>query len=225
MPKSSRKTIKRKRTKRRARKAMFGGYIKRKKPLALKQHNFCERHSSTTALQIGTDAAPGSGMFKQFSIDQIRNASQYMSLFEYYRIDKVVVKFRYKGPGLQTYSGSGDVILHNEQNPVLYIKRDHNDVDSETLNVMKDSMRCKALRFTNNKPEITITLKPAIQTEAYKSALATTYIPKWGQWLSTSDPTVPHYGLKAHCIGPNNTAENGNLDVEFITYFSVKNNE
>lgn len=86
-------------------------------------------------------------------------------------------------------------------------------------------MKTKSYVFTNNKSEFTITLKPAIQTEAYKSALASTYVPKWGQWLSTDDPTVPHYGLKAHCIGPDNTAENGNLDIEYIIYFSCKNNE
>lgn len=188
-------------------------------------HNFCERHQATVSLGIGTDSAPGSGLQKTFSLDQVRNASSYTALFEYYRIDKVIVKFRYKGPGTQAYSNTTDVILHNEQNPVLYFKVDHNDVDADSLSVMKDSMKTKAHVFRNNESEFVIQLKPAIQTEAYKSALATTYIPKWGQWLSCDDPTVPHYGLKAIAIGPDNTQTNGALDIEFITYFSCKNNE
>lgn len=196
-----------------------------KVPLALKQHNFCERNVATVSLGIGTDASPGNGLQRSFSLDQIRNASQYTALFEYYRIDKVVVKFRYKSAGVQAYSNTTDVILHNEQNPVLYFKVDHNDVDQDSLSVLKDSMKTKAHVFTNDKSEFVITLKPAIQSEAYKSALTTTYIPKWGQWLSTEDPTVPHYGLKAIAVGPNNTQSNGALDIEFITYFSMKNNE
>lgn len=198
---------------------------RRKVPLALKPHNFCERHTATESLGIGTDASPGTGLQKSFNIGQIRNSSSYMDLFEYYKIDKVVVKFRYKGPGTQAYSNTTDVVLHNEQNPILYFKVDHNDVDADGLGVMKDSMKTKAHVFTNNNSEFTITLKPAVQTEAYKSALATTYMPKWQQWLSTEDTTVPHYGLKAYCIGPNNTQSNGALDIEYITYFSVKNNE
>ena len=138
-------------------------YGRIRRPLALKTHNFCERHSATNSLQIGTDSAPGSGLQKQFDLSQIRNSSQYMSLFEYYRIDKVVVKFRYKGPGVQAYSNTSDVVLHNEQNPLLYFKVDHNDISADSLSVLKDSMKTKSYVFTNDKSEFTITLKPAIQ--------------------------------------------------------------
>jgi hypothetical protein len=116
--------------------------------------------------------------------------------------------------------------IKNEINPVLYFKVDHNDINSDTLATMKESMRTKEHQFTNSRPNFTITLKPAIQAEAYKTALTTAYRPRWGQWLSTSDDTVPHYGLKVYAVaGLANNANMGSIEVTTKIYFSCKCNE
>ena len=90
----------------------------------------------------------------------------------------------------------------NETNPVVWFKIDHNDVNAVALSDMKSSTRTKEIQFTNNRPKIQIVLKPAIREEAYKSSIASTYVPKWGQYLTTQDPTVPHYGIKIYATGP-----------------------
>lgn len=166
------------------------------------------------------------GLFKSFNLDDINGASSYKNLFEYYRIDKVVVTFRYKSTGAQARNDPSGFPRVNEVNPLLYFKVDHNDIDSDSLLLMRQSMKTKEKQLSNDKPEFTITLKPAVQAEAYKSSIATTYIPKWGQWLSTDDGTVPHYGLKAYATAYSDSSiDAGQIVVSFKYYISFKNNE
>lgn len=194
---------------------------KRKTPLALIQHQFVERGYADGTIVINTEA--NSTMFaKTFSLDDIMQSSSYTDIFEMYRIDKVVVTFRYKQINNAT-EASGRA--QNEVNPLLYFKVDHDDVTAQTVPQLKESSKTREHQFSNDKPNFTITLKPAIQMEAYKTSLTSAYAPKWGQWLRTVDNTVPHYGLKAHCIAYKDAAWNpGSLSVEYKYYVSFKNN-
>jgi len=205
-----------------------------RRPLALKPHQFVERCVAQEIIVANESAAVG--LFRNFTLTQINQVAHYQALFEYYRIDKVVVEFRYKGAETPAYTSvpagsSGTIAAYNmeilnEINPVLYFKVDHNDVTADTLATLKESMRTKEHQFSNNKPNFTITLKPAIQAEAYKTALSTAYIPKWGQWLSTLDDSVPHYGLKVYCVaGAGNNPNMGKIEVQSKIYFSTKCNE
>ena len=205
-----------------------------RKPLALQSHSFVER--TAASVMVVANESTATGLFQPFTLDQCLQASSYKDLFEYYKIDKVIVEFRYKGAQTPAYvtvpaSSSGTqasyaMEINNEINPILYFKVDHNDIAADSLNDMKESMKTREHQFTNDKPNFTISLKPAVQTEAYKSAITTTYIPKWGQWLSTADGSVPHYGLKAYCVaGMSNNPNMGKIEVQYKIYFTCKNNE
>ena len=197
-----------------------------RKPLALKPHTFVERFTSSDNLVVNT-AATATGLFKSFNLDQIRQVASYKDLFEYYTIHKVVVEFRYKSIGnIATLGAVTSINPVNEVNPVLYFKVDHNDVSSDTLEVMKESCKTREHQFSSNKPNFSIQIKPAVLSEAYKSSIATTYVPKWGQQLSTADGTVPHYGLKCYAVGyaDSNTTP-GSIQVSYKMYFTMKNNE
>lgn len=186
-----------------------------------------ERAVAEHTMVIDTEAA--STMFGEtFSLSKIRQAATYAAIFEFYRIDKIVATFRYKA----TASPAGSVGpaqnagAVNEANPLLYFKVDHNDIATQSVADMKDSMKTRTFQFTNDKPEFSIQLKPAIQDEMYRSSVTTAYTPKWGQWIPTADPSVPHYGLKAHaCAFRNANWDPGNLVVSFKYYISFKNNE
>lgn len=226
MPRTSRKRKLRKALSRaiKKRRSMKSRLPRRRIPLALKPHSFVERKVTDLVMSCDTEGS-ATGMFKSFTLDDCNNASQYKSLFEYYRIDKVVVTFRYKchsAANLNTTVGQRP----NEINPLLYFKVDHNDINADSLLLMRQSMKTKEKMLTNNQPEFTIQLKPAIQTEGYKSALASTYMPKWGQWISTDDSSVPHYGLKAYAIAFRDANTNpADIQVSFKYYVSFKNNE
>lgn len=199
------------------------------KPLALKTHNFVERTNAQTLTVANESSAVG--LFRDFSFSQCLQVANYAALFEYYKINKVVVEFRYKGAETPAYTTiNGTTVqnneIKNEINPVLYFKVDHNDVTADTLDTLKKSMKTREYQLTNNNPNFTITFKPAIQAEAYKTAISTAYMPKWNQWLATTDDTVPHYGLKVYAVaGKGNNANMGKIEVQTKIYFSVKNNE
>ncbi len=196
----------------------------KKAPLALQKHSFCERVIEEENLPIN-----GAGLFKSFAFQDIYNSTSYQKLFEYYTLDKVICTLRYKAAlnpelAIHNVSGSSSTMTVNESNPVVWFKVDHNDVSADTLDVMKSSMRTKEIQFTNDKPKIDIVLKPAILSESYKSSIASTYVPKWGQKLTTLDPSVPHYGLKMYATGQ--AAQTyGGIVVSFKYYFTCKNNE
>jgi len=195
----------------------------RRKQLALKKHAFCERAENEREITINTEAS-ATGVFESFTLSKMRQQAEYCALFEFYRIDKVVATFRYKG-GIAQIAVDNDYTT-NEVNPLLYFKVDHNDEVADSLSTMKDSLKTKTHMFTNDKPEFSIQLKPAIQMEMFKSTLTTAYTPKWGQWIPTRDPTVPHYGLKTYAIAFKSASYNpGTIAVSFKYYVSFKNNE
>lgn len=198
--------------------------IPRRVPLARQSHSFCERVIEQDNLPIN-----GAGFFKTFQLADIYNSTSYQKLFEYYKIDKVIVTLRYKAAlnpelALHNVSGSSSTMTVNESNPVIYFKVDHNDIAADTLDQMKASSRTKEIQFTNNRPTLDIVLKPAIQEEAYKSTVASTYVPKWGQYLTTNDPSVPHYGLKMYATGQA-AQQYGGIEVSKKIYFTCKNND
>ena len=200
-----------------------------KRPLALKPHSFVERCTAQELIVANESAAVG--LFRNFSLSQCLQVAHYQALFEYYKINKVVVEFRYKGaetPAYTTINGTGtqNNEIINEINPVLYFKVDHNDVTADSLAKLKESGRTREKQLSNNSPNFTITLKPAVQAEAYKTAITTAYRPKWGQWLSTNDDTVPHYGLKCYAVaGAGNSPNMGKIEVQTKIYFTCKCNE
>lgn len=199
--------------------------FRRRKPLALKQHAFVERAINAQTLTVNTEAA-ASGVFESFMLSKMKQQSDYCNIFEFYRIDKVVATFRYKGGAATQAATSTSVRSWNEVNPLLYFKVDHNDITADSLDTLKDSMKTKTHMLTNDKPEFSIQLKPAIQSEMYKSTVTTAYTPKWGQWIPTNDPSVPHYGLKMYAIAFKDSSWNpGTVSVSFKYYVSFKNNE
>ena len=193
------------------------------KPIPLRQHVFTERVISESNLPVN-----GAGLFQTFALQDIYNSTAYQRLFEYYKLDKVIITLRYKAdlnPRLDIVNNASTGTQSvNEANPVVWFKVDHNDVSADTLDVMKASTRTKEIQFTNNRPKIDIVLKPAILSESYKSSVASTYVPKWGQWLTMDDPSVPHYGIKMYATGP--AAQTyGGIVVSKKYYFTCKNNE
>ena len=195
-------------------------YPRMSKPLARQSHTFTERVIEEQVLEVNS-----SGLFMTFALQDIYNSVSYQKLFEYYQLNKVVVHVRYKADGNpRTDVNAATYMPVNEANPVLWFKVDHNDASSDTLDVMKASTRTKEVQLTNNKPNFSIVLRPSILQEAYKSSVASTYIPKWKQWLTMGDPTVPHYGLKMYATGPG-AHQNGSCVVTRQYYFTCKNNE
>jgi hypothetical protein len=202
---------------------------KRRIPLALKQHNFVERLPNLYQ-QISNVEPTGTtnGLLQLFKFSDIPQASHYQDLFEFYRIDKIVIEFRYKSIAQSATfdTASTTTVQQNELNPVMYFKRDHDTDFLINLPQLKESSKTREHQFTNNKPNFTVQLKPSclINTANIKGSSGILYRPKWGQWLSTTDANIEHYGLMSYVIGYNG-AQPGSLEVTRKMYFSLKNND
>jgi len=208
--------------------------LKRKVPLALKQHQFCER-ALGDIITIGNEAGAGAAPFwsKAFKFKDLPQCDAYSNIFEQYRLDKVVVTFRYKGIA-QPAMLSGGPAHTNELNPLLYFKVDHNDINTNTLVTMKLSTKTRTHKFTNDKPEFSITLKPASQKLLVRQLTPTTLatnVPTWRQWIDADGIAGPgsdvqHFGLKAYAVGyADMNFKPGTLDVSYKYYISMKSNE
>lgn len=210
-------------------------YLHKKKrratPLALKPHNFVERCANDLIqLNSGTLNAAGNLVTtwtRTFSLDQLAQVASYKKLFEYYTINKVVVEFRYKTAG--NYANTDPAAGHsmNEVNPTLIFKVDHNDINADTIPELMESMKTREKQLTNNEPNFSIQIKPAVQAELYKTVVTSAYAPKWGLKLSMADSNVPHYGLKVNvqCPAGSTNADYGSLLIQTKIYFTAKNNE
>lgn len=207
---------------------------RKSKSLALKQHQFCERSIGDT-IQIGNEAGPAAAPYftKVFKFSDILQCDAYSQIFEQYRLDKIVVTFRYKGISMPAQLSGGPAHL-NELNPLIYFKVDHNDVQPNTLAYMKLSTKTKTHKFTNDKPEFSISLKPASQELLIRQLTPTvtsTNVPAWGKWIDADGATGPgssveHFGLKVYALGYTDTNfKPGFLDLEYKYYISMKSNE
>jgi hypothetical protein len=68
-------------------------------------------------------------------------------------------------------------------------------------------------------------LKPAVQVEAYKTALSSAYQPKWNCELRSADSATPHYGIKIQVktAEANTDVSLGKLNITYKMYFTMKN--
>lgn len=199
---------------------------KYKKRLALKAHNFVEKFEQTITLNSGTLDANGNlstGYGRYFQLDDIPQVASYKELFDSFVIRKVVAEIRYD----YTFSIINDVNANRPVNPiypVLLIKNDHNDVDSQSYATLLESEKTRQVQMRPGKM-ISHVLKPAVQVEAYKTALASAYQPKWNCELQSTDSATPHYGLKIQVkTGPGNSnVDLGKLNITYKMYFTMKN--
>ena len=197
---------------------------KRKRvPLALKTHNFCER--STIEDNLLCDGSVG--LFKHFQLNEIAQSGEYINIFEEFRINKVVATFRYKANS--TVAVGNNVNQVNEINPVLYFKVDHNsDSTAVSLADLKKSMKTREHQFTNDKPEFSIVLRPAVLVEAstVEGAIGTHYYPRWKKWLPVEEGAIGHFGLQAYAVAGSGggVSQPGSLKVTYKIYFSMKSN-
>jgi hypothetical protein len=202
------------------------------KKLALKTHTFVERTLTEDFMNVKTAPATTDGIHKSWALSQLRQATHYRNIFEQYKINKVVVTFRYKAVGTAAGATSD---RPNEINPILYIKRDHNDDqlatggNLETLSELKDSSKTFEVQLTNNKPNFSMTIKPAILMEdgVYSGSAGVSHVPVWGKWIDVREQNVNYYGLKAYAVGQGSSSGDslGKIEVSYKVYFSCKNNE
>lgn len=199
------------------------------KPLALKQHNFCERFEENIRLTTPIVNAAGnltSTVSKMFSFDMIAQHSQYADLFDEYRIDKVVATFRWSPANYVLVNSTA--AYSTNLSPLLYFKVDHNDSSADSMATLKKSMKTHTKNLKYDEP-FTIQLRPASQT-LVDANIGNTFTPTWKRWITTKVLDVNHLGLKLQVQVPLDVGSSANYDmgaiqIEYKMYFTMKCNE
>lgn len=163
-------------------------------------------HRFKRIADLGTVGCSNIGLLSyatSFSISQLPNVSEFTSLYDNYRIEKVVFRMR---PYWTDLSVSGTTVQSYALAPIYTAI----DLDSAALPASTATLRqystCRS--HTALRP-ITRVLRPRPLTEIYESALGTSYAlaPK-NVWLDTARTSVPHYGIKVAASFPNVAAAN-----------------
>ncbi len=183
-------------------------------------HKFRKLVSFSPILNPNSGAITTGGSF--FSFNQIPGYTDLAAVYDQYRILKVVIHHTSISQGIvQASTGANGVNIP----PTFLICTDYDDsVAPGTLDVLREYATCQ------NKPvnrNFSYTIYPRSSTMVYEGVAATGYSPKYGQWLSTTDPGIPHYGVK---WGINTNALTGAADAfgftrEVEIHFECKNSK
>lgn len=148
-----------------------------------------------------------------FNFNQLTGASEFTTLFDMYKIEKIQVRFYLKiDPSAQSAAGASY--------PKMYWVIDHDDDTAPpTLNALREHSKCRVKVMNPNRP-VTITFKPSILGMRYKTVSTTAYTPMFNQWIDCNDPTTPQYGCKWGVDDLTNT--NYKIDTEVTYWFACK---
>jgi len=123
--------------------------------------------------------------------------SYYRSIFQYYRINKVVVKFTSqssrKEPTIDMYSG---VTQENVDCAAgdMWVAVDYSDETTPaTVTEMMSYPKVKKIPAYKN---FSMKFTPATLSPSYETVSSWGYTPKWKQWIRSADNNVPFYGMK-----------------------------
>jgi hypothetical protein len=146
------------------------------------------------------------------------NSGEFSALFEYWKIDKVVVKFV-----MSTTSSSPSTA--NQYQPLIFVAEDNNDATNPTtVGDVQQKARCRTMQLGNNPlGGVTYTIHPKPAVATFQSGAFSGYSEPKDIWLSTQFPETQNYGLKLFWDRPRTSgADIGDLQLVFEYYFSFK---
>lgn len=144
-----------------------------------------------------------------FNLNLVPNASEFTSLFDQYRIDKIVWTLMPRGNSAEQGT--------NNTNTKIFSVLDYDDETAPAnLNTLLQypNVKCTTLSRDHKR-----TLVPKFATQTYISAVATGYGARTG-WLDCDNSNVPHFGVKYFIQAPG--AGTQVIDVKTDFYLSFK---
>lgn len=127
----------------------------------------------------------------QFQISKTDGYTEFTSLYDQYRIEKVVIKMEYKGnaQGAGTASTSQTSLMPS----VLYFN-DYDDGTNTNFNEWKQ--RAATARKWNLSTPLVHTVRPTVLLAGLQEGTIGTYNVKRSPWIDLGYTTVNHYGFK-----------------------------
>lgn len=175
-------------------------------------------HSFTRQTNVGTIA--GNALYQPylaatgFTLGSLPQVSDFGTLYDQYKVTHLQYRFHLRiDPGAQPAATAFY--------PRLFYCPDYDDTTAPaSLDELRERGQVKQRVLLPNK-DIIVNIKPAVLNLVYRTAIASSYSPKWKQWIDMNNTDVPHYGLKWAIDLFNNT--DYRLDVEVKAWFQCKN--
>lgn len=156
----------------------------------------CTYDVSNSVLTTNTGVSTASASM-YFTLADIPNVSEFTTLFDFYRLNRVLVTIKMI-PVPDATNQPASTTLTNFMNwyPTIWYVRDQDDNSSMTLPQIKEFEKVKHKVLSPNR-EVKIILRPTTLTQTYRSTLTTGYkIDTSKQYIDIAQSDVPHYGLK-----------------------------
>lgn len=140
----------------------------------------------------GSDVVPLIENTAQFALNNVNGFGELVSLFDNYRILKVLYRWVItRNPDQVTTTANKGIY------PRVVWTHDFNDSSIINRNAIYQRSNMKEFYFGDNK-QVTpwYTLNPSSLSTMYESATTFAYQPQWRRWMDTNDSSAPHYGIK-----------------------------
>lgn len=151
--------------------------------------NLCHNTNS------GSDAVSEATGTATFQLTDLQANSEFTAMFDNYKLVKVLYRW------VITRNTDWATTTGNRGFPVRILWcHDFNDSTpiSSSEMMQRAGMRELYMQGDDMPASKWYTLNPALLSVGYESGVASSYTPKWRQWIDTASSGTPHYGLKWH---------------------------
>lgn len=212
------KKYQKKRTKRRARIRVRTG--RKNVPIKLQKHTFIRRYDPYE-ISLGTNSTfVVDDTLQNVNVADTIEWSELKALFDKYKIDHLKVKFTWMLNNASNNNNDYNPSMAQFGGPELLL---HKNRDGESAPADLEEFNSKSsVQKIRLKPfeSYTMSYKPNVLTEIYKTTLASAYGPKYDQFLRTEDDSVPYYGLDVGVSKMN--AYQGTITVDVSACITLK---
>lgn len=172
---------------------------------------------SSAPAQLIQNSATFLNVALAFQLADIAGISSLAAVFDQYRIDMVLVRFKARNNAVfvaNTASPNGAV-------PTGYIMRDLDD--NSTASVLSDYLEYDTVETFNGEEDVVVELRPSITKAAFASGAFSGYSVDPAGWLDMANTSIPHYGLKIGIGGLTATTTSSwawDVTAEYIVSFN-----
>lgn len=170
--------------------------LRTKKIVNSSVHTFSLRHQYPS-LNFAVGSSGYLGVGYDFSLQQIANYTEYVALFDQYRINSVSITFCNR---FNTCSQNESGVIQIGM-PYGLFNIDTDDSTAPTsseigMAAMRECRRTKQVNFTVGRA-YSIKVTPRVASTVYRTITSSAYAEgRPRQWLDCAQPDTPHYGLK-----------------------------
>lgn len=186
-------------------------------------HYFTRKATLTPQVVANTSTTGYLGVGLQWQLSDVPNVTEFTNLYDQYKIlrIKTYIVARALNLSMNEAAAGGNIGMPN-----IIAAEDLDDSNapantSAGYQLIQQYARSKAHSFTPEKRVFRWSCVPAVSGMIFEGLAATAYSPKRFQWLSTTDPATPHYGLKYVIQVPFSGATVG-IDVVFDVFSTFK---